>query len=91
VLACYPGYTLIEALPETGRTHQIRAHLYAVGFAILSDPLYGGGGISTLISRLALHAQSLTFQHPNTGETRSFEAPYSADFEQALSQLRQLT
>ena len=90
VLARYPGYTLLEARPETGRTHQIRAHRYALGFTILSDPLYGGGGVSDLIGRLALHAHSLTFQHPNTGEMRSFEAPYPADFEQALSRLRQL-
>lgn len=90
VLERYPGYTLLEARPETGRTHQIRAHLFAVGFAILSDPLYGSGDISPLIGRLALHAHSLTFQHPHTGQECCFEAPYPADFEQALSQLRQM-
>jgi RluA family pseudouridine synthase len=90
VCARYPGYTLLEARPETGRTHQIRAHLYAVGFAILSDRLYGVGDISPLIGRLALHAQSLTFQHPLTGQEICFEAPYPADFQQAMSQLRQM-
>ena len=90
VLEHYPGHTLLEAQPETGRTHQIRAHLYDLGFAILSDPLYGFGEISPLIGRLALHARSLTFWHPVTGQMRSFEAPYPHDFERALSQLRQM-
>jgi RluA family pseudouridine synthase len=91
VLARYPGYTLLEAQPETGRTHQIRAHLYAVGFAIVSDRLYGVGDISPLIGRLALHAQSLTIRHPLHGQECCFEAPYPADFEQTVSHLRQLT
>jgi len=90
VLERYPGCTLLEARPETGRTHQIRVHLYALGFAILSDPLYGSGDISPLISRLALHAHSLTFQHPDTRQEHSFEAPYPADFEQALSRLQKM-
>jgi RluA family pseudouridine synthase len=90
VLESYPGHTLLEAHPETGRTHQIRAHLYDLGFAILSDPLYGFGDISPLIDRLALHARSLSFWHPKTGQMRSFEAPYPQDFELALSQLRRM-
>jgi len=90
ILERYPGHTLLEAQPETGRTHQIRAHLYDLGFAIMSDPLYGVGEISPLIPRLALHARSLSFWHPKTGRMRSFEAPYPADYEQALSMLRRM-
>jgi RluA family pseudouridine synthase len=90
VLERFPGYALLEAQPETGRTHQIRAHLYAVGFTIISDPLYGMGDLSPLIGRLALHAHSLMFQHPHTEQECCFEAPYPADFEQALSQLWQM-
>ena len=90
VLKRYPGHTLLEAKPETGRTHQIRAHLYDLGFAILSDPLYGFGEISPWIARLALHAHSLSFWHPTTGMMESYEAPYPQDFEGALSQLRRM-
>jgi len=88
VLEKFPGHSLLEAKPETGRTHQIRAHLYDLGFSILSDPLYGFGEISPFIGRLALHACSLTFWHPTTGEMVTFGAPYPQDFELALSQLR---
>ena len=87
VLERFPGHTLLEAKPETGRRHQIRAHLYHLGFAILSDPLYGFGEISPLIPRLALHARSLTFWHPTTGKMQVSEVPYPQDFEQALSML----
>lgn len=91
MLEKFPGHTLLAALPETGRTHQIRAHLYDLGFSILSDPLYGFEEISPFIMRLALHANSLTFWHPTTGEMVTFGAPYPQDFEVALSQLRTVT
>ncbi len=91
VLERYPGHTLLEAKPETGRTHQIRAHLYDFGFTILSDPLYGFEEISLFMSRLALHARSLTFWHPTTGEMVTYEAPYPQDFDLALVHLRTLT
>ena len=91
VLENFPGHSLLEAKPETGRTHQIRAHLYDLGFSILSDPLYGFGEISPFIGRLALHACSLTFWHPTTGEMVTLGAPYPQDFELALSQLRTMT
>ena len=87
----FPGHTLLEAKPETGRTHQIRAHLYDLGFSILSDPLYGFGEISPFIGRLALHANSLTFWHPTTGEMVTFDALYPSDIDLALSQLRTVT
>jgi RluA family pseudouridine synthase len=90
VLQRYPGHALLEAKPETGRPHQIRAHLYDLDFAILSDPLYGFGGISPFINRLALHACSLSFWHPLTGMMVSYDAPYPKDFEAALFQLGQM-
>lgn len=74
---------LVEARPKTGRTHQIRVHLSALGFPILGDILYGASG-TDLIARPALHALSLTFTHPKSGERASFTAPYSDDMEQAL-------
>jgi RluA family pseudouridine synthase len=88
VLEKFPGHALLEAKPETGRTHQIRAHLYDLGFSILSDPLYGFEEISPFIGRLALHACELSFWHPATGEMATFGAPYPQDIELALSQLR---
>ena len=90
VLERYSQFTLLEAQPETGRTHQIRAHLYDLGLYILSDPLYGHGHISPFIKRLALHALSISFWHPSTGMLVHFKAPYPDDFELGLAQLRQI-
>ncbi len=90
VLERFAEYALLSAAPETGRTHQIRAHLYDLAFCILSDPLYGHMRPSVYIDRMALHARSLTFWHPATGEMVTFESPYPADFESALAQLRYL-
>jgi RluA family pseudouridine synthase len=88
VLESFPGFTLLEAQPETGRTHQIRAHLFKLGFSILSDPLYGTGEISPLIGRLALHASTLSIWHPTTGQMETFTAPYPQDFKDLLALLR---
>jgi RluA family pseudouridine synthase len=79
--------SLIEAVPMTGRTHQIRVHAYATGFPLLGDSLYSAPA-TDLISRPALHAHSLTFTHPITGERVSFSAPYPDDFLKALERLR---
>jgi RluA family pseudouridine synthase len=87
VLETFKQHALVEARPSTGRRHQIRAHLYARGHPILSDPLYGSGETSPLIDRLALHARALQFTHPETEESVSFEAPYPADFSTALRKL----
>lgn len=74
---------LLEAYPKTGRTHQIRVHLSALGFPILGDVLYGASE-TDLIARPALHALSLTLTHPKSGERVSFTAPYPDDIEQVL-------
>jgi RluA family pseudouridine synthase len=82
-------HTLLQANPKTGRTHQIRAHLYSLGYPVLVDPLYGTGKASPFIQRSALHAQYLTFEHPETAERVSFSAPYPDDFKLALDYLRE--
>ena len=82
-------YTLLEVIPRTGRTHQIRAHLAYLGLPIVGDKLYGARGIEPpLIARTALHAVSLALRHPLTGESMRFEAPYPEDMVAALRQLK---
>jgi 23S rRNA pseudouridine1911/1915/1917 synthase len=77
----------LEAVPETGRTHQVRAHAAALGFPLLGDTLYGASP-TDLITRPALHAWSLAFTKPASGEQSTFNAPYPEDFRIALEKLR---
>ncbi len=88
VLERFAQHTLIEARPETGRTHQIRAHLAALDLPLAGDVLYGGKAVADLIARTALHAHTIELEQPiNHGPLR-VTAPYPPDFVQALSQLR---
>ncbi len=80
------GTALVEASPMTGRTHQIRVHAYALGFPLLGDTLYSSPE-TNIIARPALHAYSLSFDHPTSNERVKFVAPYPADFEKALEKL----
>jgi len=72
------GLTLLSVEPHTGRTHQIRVHMKHLGHPIVSDPIYGGRKIHRedikWCRRLFLHAKSLEFVHPGTGEKRLFES-----------------
>ena len=81
VLHAGPDFRLVELLPQTGRTHQLRAHLTALGAPILGDKRYGGaaqaGGIAA--PRCLLHAQALELGHPSTGKAVRFEAPIPED------------
>jgi tRNA pseudouridine32 synthase / 23S rRNA pseudouridine746 synthase len=83
------GYALLEARPHTGRTHQIRAHLYHLACPVVSDPLYGElqGEHLTLIPRLALHAFSLGLLHPASGEQVQYTAPLPLDLLVACKRL----
>jgi len=77
------AFSLVEAKPVTGRTHQIRVHASAAGCPVAGDPVYGGTSALTRaagIQRQLLHAHSLSFTHPRTGEYLSFEAPPPDDF-----------
>jgi RluA family pseudouridine synthase len=87
ILERFDNFTLLQAIPRTGRTHQIRVHAYALGFPLVADKLYGAPE-SDLIRRPALHAYSIAFTHPQTGEQVSFSAPYPQDFEILQQSLR---
>lgn len=86
ILERYNGFSLLEALPATGRTHQVRAHASALGYPLLGDSLYGAPE-TTLIDRPALHAYSLSFKHPANLERVAFIAPIPPDFQTAVEKL----
>ncbi|APW40654.1 RNA pseudouridine synthase [Rhodoferax koreense] len=73
-----PGTTRVELQPVTGRSHQLRVHLQALGHPILGDRLYASPEIQALSDRLLLHACALRLPHPVTGEPLAFEdlAPF---------------
>ena len=79
--------TLLEARLETGRTHQIRVHLEAIGLPVSGDPVYGVRGDLGL-GRQFLHAHALAFDHPTTGERITLESPLPGDLESALERAR---
>src|SRR6188474_2944719 len=86
------GVTLVRVAIATGRTHQIRVHLSAIGHPIVGDALYGGvhrrvAQSLRAVQRLTrpfLHAERIAFTHPRTGERMSFTAPLPADLEAVL-------
>ena len=71
--------SMLNCRLETGRTHQIRVHLAAIGHPVLGDELYGGRTSFNIENRLALHAQLLTFLHPITSNLMHFESPLPAE------------
>ena len=99
------GYvTLVECVLETGRTHQIRAHMKHIGHPLFNDAPYGGDKILkgttfsryrqfvencfTLMPRQALHARILGFTHPSTAKTMHFESPLPSDFQSVIDKWR---
>ncbi|MDO4912243.1 MAG: RluA family pseudouridine synthase [Lactobacillus sp.] len=87
VLESFKGYSLIECRLETGRTHQIRVHLAYIGHPVAGDPLYGPK--KTLKGHgQFLHAKTLGFKHPVTGEMLEFSVDVPAIFQQTLDSLR---
>lgn len=99
--------TLIRCILETGRTHQIRVHMKHVGHTLFNDERYGGNEILKgthftkykqfvdncfkLLPRQALHAQTLGFVHPTTGQSMDFESPMPQDMEAAIEKWRNYT
>ena len=89
VLRALPSALLVEARPETGRKHQVRAHLRESGMPIIGDARYGGptrlGDLA--VSRAMLHAYRLAFRHPVTGAPLEVTCEYPADFAEVLERL----
>ena len=65
----------VELTPETGRTHQLRVHMQALGHPILGDSLYADPASLSMADRLLLHAEHLAFAHPETDEQLNFDCP----------------
>jgi 23S rRNA pseudouridine1911/1915/1917 synthase len=72
---------------ETGRTHQIRVHLQAIGHPVVGDRDYGGERGRIRTPRMFLHAEHLAFVHPTTGAALSFDAPLPPDLASVLAHL----
>lgn len=85
-------YSLVELMPKTGRTHQIRIHMKHIGHPLVSDEFYAGRKTARndrkWCERLFLHASKITFIHPTSGEEVSFKAPFPPDLEFSLSCLQ---
>jgi 23S rRNA pseudouridine1911/1915/1917 synthase len=96
-----PAASLVECWLETGRTHQIRVHMAHAGHGLIGDQTYGGrrklspkavgetgAEAAASFPRQALHAATLGFRHPVTGEALEFESPLPSDFQDLISSLR---
>ncbi len=88
VLERFDGYTLIELIIETGRTHQIRVHMAEIGYPIVGDMVYSNGKNPFGVEGQMLHAQKLEFKHPNTGKIVAFEAQLPKYFVEIIDQLQ---
>ena len=104
VLERFPYVTLVECRLETGRTHQIRVHMKSIGHPLFADEKYGGmeilKGLRTqkysqyihncfaLCPRQVLHAKTLGFTHPRTGEHKFFDSPWPADIAALIDKWR---
>lgn len=89
VLERVKGATYLDVHLLTGRTHQIRVHMQSIGHPLLGDPIYAPNiKTSVHVPRLMLHAYSLAFTHPTSGDRMEFYAPLSDQFETVLEKMR---
>lgn len=88
----FPRVSLLDIALETGRTHQIRVHMAAIGHPVVGDDTYGSNPVladQLGLARQWLHARQLAFTHPGTGEQISFTSDYPDDLAAALETVRQ--
>ncbi|MFW0894220.1 RluA family pseudouridine synthase [Gardnerella sp. Marseille-Q9181] len=93
VIERFKGATLVKVNLETGRTHQIRVHFSSIGHPVVGDPMYGANpqlSEKLGLSRQWLHAMSLKFKHPRTGEFIKVESKYPLDLQHALHAIQEL-
>lgn len=88
VLERFDRYTYVECQLETGRTHQIRVHMASIGYPLLGDSVYSNHKSPYKLDGQALHAMTIGFKHPRTGEYIEAEAPLPDYFEELLRKLR---
>lgn len=91
VLERFGKYTLVECILETGRTHQIRVHMASIGHSIVGDPLYGIKKEKFSLNGQLLHAKTIGFIHPKTGEMMEFTSELPEHFTNILEKLRRST
>jgi len=94
VLRPFSHFTLLEAEPRTGRTHQIRVHFASIGHPIVGDTLYGAPGKLRIagregktLARNFLHAAAIEFQHPKTGRRLSLKSPLPSELQNFLDEI----
>lgn len=88
VLERFDKYTYVECQLETGRTHQIRVHMASIGHPLLGDMVYSNSKSPYKLEGQTLHAMTIGFIHPTTGEYVNYEAPLPEYFEKLLIKLR---
>ena len=88
VLERYGGYTLVECILETGRTHQIRVHVASIGHSIVGDPVYGIKKEKYKLNGQLLHAKTIGFVHPSTGEMMEFTSELPDYFKEVIEKER---
>lgn len=88
VVERYNGYTLVKCVLETGRTHQIRVHMASIGFPLVGDPLYGFKRQKFKLEGQVLHARTLGFIHPRTGEYMEFTSELPQYFCDLINKLK---
>jgi 23S rRNA pseudouridine1911/1915/1917 synthase len=89
ILERFERAALLEVLPRTGRTHQIRVHLASIGCPVMGDRLYGGRRADSEAPRQMLHAWRIAVPSPEGGDDWAFEAPLPRDFVDTVERLRQ--
>ena len=86
VMRHFPAHTLVEVRPTTGRTHQIRVHFASIGYPLVGDVTYGKP--DSRLNRHFLHASTLGFTHPSTGEYREFTSPLPTELAEYLRSIQ---